>query len=73
MNKLFCFITGGHKYRSSELEVKFDDDEGIAKFTNHCSKCGKVSEVVVPQSSLLRDLQTNYQELNDVLGQTEDT
>lgn len=73
MNRLLCFITGGHKYRSSELEVKFDDDKGIAKFTNHCSKCGKISEVVVPQSSLLRDLQKNYQELDDVLGQTEDT
>ena len=71
MNKIFCFITGGHKYKSSELEVKFDDDNGIAKFTNRCSKCGKVSEVVVPQSILLRDLQKNYQELDDVLGQIE--
>lgn len=73
MNKICCFLTGGHKYKSSELECKFDDDEGIVKFTNRCSKCGKVSEVVVPQSSLLRDLQKDYQELDDVLGQIENT
>ena len=73
MNKLCCFLTGGHKYKSSNLECKFDDDEGIAKFTNRCSKCGKVSEVIVPQNSLLCDLQKNYHELDNVLGQTKDT
>ena len=68
MNKILCFITGGHKYKSSDLECKFDDDEGIVKFTNRCSKCNKTSEVIVPQSILLRDLQKNYQELDDILG-----
>ena len=42
---------------SSDLECKFDDNEGIVRFINHCDKCGKVSEVVVPQSSILRDFQ----------------
>ena len=73
MNKICCFITGGHKYKSSELECKFDDDEGVAKFINRCSKCNKISEVIVPQSILLRDLQKNYQELDDILGQIEET
>lgn len=73
MNKICCFLTGGHKYKSSDLECKFDDDEGIVKFTNRCSKCNEVSEVIVPQSILLRDLQQNYQELDDILGQIEET
>ena len=72
MNKICCFLTGGHKYKSSDLECKFDDDEGIVKFTNRCSKCGKVSEVVVPQSSLLRDLQKNYQGISEVIGKVEE-
>ena len=45
MNKLCCFITGGHKYKSSDLECKFDDNEGTVIFINHCDKCGKIYKV----------------------------
>ena len=68
MNKLCCFITGGHKYKSSDLECKFDDDEGIVRFINHCDKCGKVSEVVVPQDSVIHDLQKEFEKMAEVIG-----
>ena len=55
MNKICCFITGGHKYKSSDLECKFDDNEDMVIFINHCDKCGKIYEVSIPQSSILRD------------------
>jgi len=57
MNKIYYFITGGHKYSSSDLECKFDDKEGTVRFINHCDKCGKIYEVSIPQSSILRDFE----------------
>ena len=42
---------------SSDLECKFDDNEGMVRFINHCDKCGKLHEVSVPQISILRDFQ----------------
>ena len=55
MNELCCFITGGHKYKSSDLECKFDDNEDTVVFINYCDKCGKIYKVSIPQSSILRD------------------
>ena len=57
MNRITCFLTGGHRYKSADLECKFDDDEGMVRFINHCNKCGKIYEVSVPQISILRDFQ----------------
>ena len=54
MNKICCFITGGHKYKSYDLECKFDDNAGTVIFKNHCDKCGKIYEVSIPQSSILQ-------------------
>lgn len=57
MNKICCFLTGGHKYKSSDLECKFDDNDDTVKFINYCDKCGKIYEVSIPQSSILRDFE----------------
>ena len=59
MNKICCFITGGHKYKSSDLECKFDDNEGTVRFINHCDKCGKIYEASIPQSIILQDILSN--------------
>lgn len=55
MNKICCFLTGGHRYKDSDLEVKFNDDECTVTFSNRCNKCGNLIEVTVPQNSILRD------------------
>lgn len=55
MNMLCCFITGGHKYKSSDLECEFDDNNGTVTFINHCDKCGKIYKVSVPQNNILRN------------------
>lgn len=65
MNRLCCFLTGGHMYKSSDLEVKFVDEEGIVKFINHCDKCGKVNEVIVPQNSVIHDLQKEFEKMSN--------
>ena len=57
MNRFFCFLTGGHKYKDSTLEVRFDDDNGTVTFANHCDKCGKPTETTLPQSSIIIDMQ----------------
>lgn len=61
MNKIICFLTGGHRYKSADLECKFDDD-GVVRFVNHCDKCGKIYEVSIPQTSILRNFR---KEAND--------
>jgi hypothetical protein len=50
MNKICCFLTGGHKYKSSDLECKFEDKDDTVRFINQCDKCGKIYEVIIPQS-----------------------
>ena len=47
MNSLCCFITGGHKYKASDLECEYDDNNGTVTFINHCDKCGKIYKVYI--------------------------
>ena len=72
MNKVCCFLTGGHRYKATGLEVKFDDDEDVVIFANHCDKCGKANEVIVPQNSILHDLQKEFDKMADVIGKVGD-
>lgn len=41
MNKLPCFLTGGHRYKDENLRVyRCDEDEKVI-FRNYCTKCHK--------------------------------
>lgn len=41
MNRLCCFLTGGHRYADSNLRVLEDwKTDGIV-YCNYCVKCGK--------------------------------
>lgn len=42
MNKLFCFLTGGHKYKDKDLIVTDICIERKFVFENKCIKCGKI-------------------------------
>lgn len=41
MNKLLCFLTGGHKFKSTETQSKCNDKERTCTITETCYKCGK--------------------------------
>ena len=60
MNRLLCFLSGGHQYADINLRVSTDELRDTATFTNTCVKCGKAYEVILPYSvvlsSCLRDV-----------------
>ena len=44
MNKLLCFLTGGHRYSSANARTQtMPDDFNIVEITNPCIKCGTLS------------------------------
>lgn len=44
MNKLMCFLTGGHKYSDANIMAQtMPDDFNIVEIINPCIKCGTVS------------------------------
>lgn len=44
MNRLMCFLTGGHKYFDKNIKTQImPDDFNIVELTNPCVKCGTLS------------------------------
>ena len=44
MNRLMCFLTGGHKYSDANIIAQtMPDDFNIVEIINPCVKCGTVS------------------------------
>ena len=44
MNRLMCFLTGGHKYYDKNIKTQImPDDFNIVELTNPCVKCGTLS------------------------------
>lgn len=44
MNRLFCFLTGGHRYSDANTRSEIaPDDFDIVILTNPCVKCGELS------------------------------
>lgn len=52
MNRILCFLTGGHKYKDANLQTRFEGDNWIAN--NRCMKCGKLYEVQLSVNEILR-------------------
>ena len=51
MNRLCCFLTGGHRYSDKNLCCRVVGDEIIYK--NLCVKCGKMFEARLPKSAII--------------------
>lgn len=48
MNKLLCFLTGGHKYADKNIKTELiPDDTKHVILSNECVKCGEVSFFVM--------------------------
>lgn len=44
MNRLFCKLTGGHRYSDANIRTQtMPDDRNIVEITNPCVKCGDLS------------------------------
>ena len=44
MNKIMCFLTGGHRYSDANIRTQtMPDDFNIVEITNPCIKCGTLS------------------------------
>ena len=39
--RIKCFLTGGFKFKSSDIESKCNDKEKTCTITETCYKCGK--------------------------------
>ena len=53
MNRIKCFLTGGHRYEDSNLRASSDEFKNTITFTNGCVKCGKSYEVQLPFSAVM--------------------
>lgn len=47
MNKLKCFLTGGHRYSDANTISVTNEGEDVYVFYNYCLKCGKPYTVKV--------------------------
>ena len=44
MNKIMCFLTGGHRYSDANIRTQtMPDDFDIIELINPCVKCGTLS------------------------------
>lgn len=55
MNKIKCFITGGHKYDSSNLIMTEDFRRNLFVFHNYCVKCKKTYTVEIPRVNMFSE------------------
>lgn len=55
MNKLLCFLTGGHKYSSANTESTYLEHNRSVKLQNRCLKCGKIYTVILDIDKILAE------------------
>ena len=57
MNRLCCFLTGGHRYADIRLDVvEINHCTDTVRIRNYCAKCGKHFEVKVSYSCLFGEV-----------------
>lgn len=69
MNKLFCKITGGHRYSDSNLRVEENIKNKTYCFSNWCTKCGEFYSYSIPFGDLFT---RSEQELIGLIKESED-
>lgn len=43
MNRLICFLTGGHRYADENITTHPNRKKGYITLSNYCIKCGKTN------------------------------
>ena len=54
MNKLMCFLTGGHRYVDTGLKAQQQTNPDWFTMRNECIKCGKVTEFELNVGAIIR-------------------
>lgn len=57
MCKLFCRLTGGHRYKDTTLVSYHCQATDEFWFANFCEKCGTFKSWTVPAEAILKDLE----------------
>ena len=65
MNKLCCWLTGGHHFLASDMSAHNDDFLQRMVFRHKCYKCGTVLEKAVPYEYLFRVLKMRADDETD--------
>lgn len=47
MNKIACFLTGGHRYKAEDWKIVEEPSDRIT-IVGKCDKCGKKYETEIP-------------------------
>ena len=63
MNRLKCFLSGGHRYSDANLISYKDERKGAYVFCNFCVKCGKPYLVFVDAKRLLESYYGESEEI----------
>ena len=57
MNRLMCFLTGGHKYFDTNIRTEISpDDFNTIILTNPCVKCGTLSVFFMDTKQIEKDI-----------------
>ena len=54
MNKVLCWLTGGHRYADMNLESSYNPYTGQSILANRCVKCGKEITVTINVDEIIK-------------------
>lgn len=57
MNRLCCFLSGGHRYTPSRTIATKNPFNRTIVFNDFCVKCGKLNSVEIPIEHLEKELE----------------
>lgn len=55
MNRLFCFLSGGHRYADTNLTASRPIIHGFVIIRNECIKCGKAYTSAINVDAIIRE------------------
>ena len=55
MNRLLCFITGGHRYSDANVQSTKQHRDNTVVLKNYCIKCGKIVSVSVDIDKIIAE------------------
>lgn len=64
MCRLFCRLTGGHKYKNETLVSYHCPITEEFWFGNFCAKCGTVKQWTIPAEAILGELKMDVTDIN---------
>lgn len=64
MNRLFCWLTGGHRYNDGNLVTHTDHKTRYTGLSNHCIKCGKRYSYLIDTEKLI---QAEMERVNELM------